>query len=337
MGAAEVAHAATSALAHERLTARPGGPAIVVDLRDDPARPAPHELGDALAAVPRVLVAVTGSSDGRPADGTMAAALDVVVADETAAREIADRVASHPLAAAALAILLRGYASRSVVEGLVAESSTYSTLQAGPEHQQWLAGRRRRPRAAEEQPAVRVERDGDRLLLTLARPHLRNAFDARTRDELLAGLLVAAADPTVAEIVLTGDGPSFCSGGDLDEFGTTADPASAHLLRLARSVGLALAGVSARVTAQVHGACVGAGVELPAFAGRVVAAPDATFRLPEVAMGLVPGAGGTVSVPRRVGRHRTAWLALSDTTVDAATALSWGLVDEVLAAQDTGP
>ena len=79
----------------------------------------------------------------------------------------------------------------------------------------------------------------------------------------------------------------------------------------------------------VHGACVGAGIELPAFAGRVVASRDAWFALPEVAMGLVPGAGGTVSLPRRIGAQRTAWLALTGRRIDAETALAWGLVDEL--------
>jgi enoyl-CoA hydratase/carnithine racemase len=60
-----------------------------------------------------------------------------------------------------------------------------------------------------------------------------------------------------------------------------------------------------------------------------VARPDATFRLPEIAMGLVPGAGGTVSLPRRIGRERTAWLALSGQAIDAPTALDWGLVDTI--------
>jgi enoyl-CoA hydratase/carnithine racemase len=71
-------------------------------------------------------------------------------------------------------------------------------------------------------------------------------------------------------------------------------------------------------------------VELPAFARRVVARPDARFWLPEVAMGLVPGAGGTVSIPRRIGRQRTALLALTGTAIDATTALEWGLVDAVV-------
>ena len=106
-------------------------------------------------------------------------------------------------------------------------------------------------------------------------------------------------------------------------------PPPRHRLRLRRSAGRALAAVADRVVVRVHGACVGAGVELPAFAGRVIARPDATFRLPEVAMGLIPGAGGTVSVPRRIGRQRTAWLALTGTAIDAATAKEWGLVDEL--------
>jgi enoyl-CoA hydratase/carnithine racemase len=74
---------------------------------------------------------------------------------------------------------------------------------------------------------------------------------------------------------------------------------------------------------------VGAGVEMAAFAGRLVAAPEVFFHLPEVEMGLVPGAGGTVSVPRRIGRWRAAWMTLTGARVDAATALEWGLVDEI--------
>jgi enoyl-CoA hydratase/carnithine racemase len=83
------------------------------------------------------------------------------------------------------------------------------------------------------------------------------------------------------------------------------------------------------VEVRLHGACVGAGIELPAYAHRVVAAPDTRILLPEVAMGLIPGAGGTVSIPRRIGRWRTLFLALSGDAVDAATALSWGLVDAI--------
>ena len=129
---------------------------------------------------------------------------------------------------------------------------------------------------------------------------------------------------------LRGEGPTFCAGGDLDEFGSRPDPATAHLVRILQSAGRAIDAVADRVTAHVHGACRGSGVELPAFAGRVVASADATFGLPEVSLGLIPGAGGTVSLPRRIGRHRTALLALTGRPIDASTALDWGLVDRVL-------
>jgi enoyl-CoA hydratase/carnithine racemase len=233
------------------------------------------------------------------------------------------------IAARALELLLDATESLDVAPALVVESATYSLLQAGPEHLAWLAGRGPRRAPTVEAEPVRMTRTGDELRLTLDRPRVRNAFNAATREALLDGLAVAAADPDV-QVVIDGAGPNFCSGGDLDEFGTLSDPASAHLLRVERSVGRAIHELRDRVMFVVHGACVGAGTELPAFAGRVVARPDATFRLPEVGMGLVPGAGGTVSLPRRIGRQRAGWLALTGATIDAPTALDWGLVDAII-------
>jgi len=257
-------------------------------------------------------------------------AYDVVVADRAAAAEVETAVAAHPVAATALALLLRGGERRRTHEGLVAESATYSALQAGADHRRWLAERPPARARDRSRPPVRAERHGDVLAITLDRPEVRNAFDAATRDALRELLAVAEHDPVV-RVELDGAGPSFCSGGDLDEFGTATDPAAAHLVRVAASVGAVLDRIADRVTVTVHGACIGAGIELPAYAGRVVARPDATFALPEVAMGLVPGAGGTVSIPRRIGRHRTAWLAITGRRIDAVTAHRWGLVDEVTA------
>ncbi len=108
-----------------------------------------------------------------------------------------------------------------------------------------------------------------------------------------------------------------------------ATSGEAHLIRTLRSPARLLYGLRDRATARLHGACVGAGIEVPAAAGRVVARPDAFFRLPEVAMGLIPGAGGVATIPRRIGRQRACWMAISGVDVDAATALAWGLVDAV--------
>jgi enoyl-CoA hydratase/carnithine racemase len=149
------------------------------------------------------------------------------------------------------------------------------------------------------------------------------------RDGLLAGLALAAADPSITEVLWRGEGPSFCSGGDLDEFGSFTNPASAHLLRLATSIGRSIDALGDRLVVVVHGPCAGSRVELPAFATRVIARPDFSAALPEVGLGLIPGAGGTASITRRVGRHRMALLALSGRRITAPTALRWGLVDSV--------
>ena len=89
-------------------------------------------------------------------------------------------------------------------------------------------------------------------------------------------------------------------------------------------------GLRERLEVHVHGACIGAGIELPAYAGKLKARPDAFFQLPEVSMGLIPGAGGTVSILPRIGRHRLAFMALTSARIDAETALDWGLVDEIM-------
>ena len=79
----------------------------------------------------------------------------------------------------------------------------------------------------------------------------------------------------------------------------------------------------------MHGACIGSGVEIPAAAARLIVVGDAYFQLPEIRMGLMPGAGGTVSIGRRIGRHRACYLALSTTRLRAPIALAWGLADGI--------
>lgn len=249
---------------------------------------------------------------------------------EEAASVLTDRAAANPVAAATLARVLRVSVDLDVDDALEVESLAYSMLLAGAEFRRWLTGRPApSPRPAPESDVVLSERSGGVLRVTLNRPHVHNAFNAAMRDALIESFTVAAADWSVGTIALDGNGPSFCSGGDLSEFGSADDPARAHLVRTARSVGAAMHRLRDRLTVNVHGSCLGAGVELPAFARRVVASPDTTFRLPELGMGLIPGAGGTVSLPRRIGPARTLLLALSDLPLAADDALRWGLVDAI--------
>ncbi|MEU8802905.1 enoyl-CoA hydratase/isomerase family protein [Spirillospora sp. NPDC048819] len=249
----------------------------------------------------------------------------VAAADLGGLREAAAR---NPQASLMLRDVLRATEGLPVDAALDVESYAYSTLLGGAEFVRWLSARGPRPLPPESGEPVLVARDGDRLSVTLNRPERRNAFGRELRDALVDALTVAAADEEVT-VVLRGAGPAFCSGGDLDEFGTAPDLATAHLVRTRGGAGRLIDRLSGRIEVRVHGPCVGAGIELPAFAGRVAARPDATFRLPEVSMGLIPGAGGTVGIPRRIGRWRTLYMALTGVPVDAGTALAWGLVDEV--------
>lgn len=252
-------------------------------------------------------------------------------------------VERSPRAAIACGRLVRQTAALDTAGGLAAEAAAYSLLLGGPEFARWLGERdsasrvRPRHRAPPAEPVL-VSRDGGRLSIVLNDPARRNAFSAPLREALLDALLVGAADETVESVELSGAGPAFCSGGDLDEFGVATDLVAAYLVRLSRAPWRVIDRMAAKVTVTAHGACIGAGTELAAYAGRVVAAEDAFFALPEVQMGLVPGAGGSVSVPRRAGRWRAAWLMLTGDRLPAATALRWGLVDEVTQCmRQTGP
>jgi len=167
------------------------------------------------------------------------------------------------------------------------------------------------------------------VTVTLNRPRLLNLFDAAMRDQLVDVLKALEAGADDRPVVLTGAGGNFCAGGDPAEFGTVSDPATAHLVRSRANAAPWLAAIAHRTTAVIDGACVGAGVELAAFCATVTATDRARFRLPELSMGLIPGAGGTVSIPARIGRQRTLWWLLTDTEIDAAAALDWGLADSL--------
>ncbi len=307
-------------LGAEDLGAVGGAPYVLVELDDAPTDWSP-------GAHPVVVLGVRPhgwANDVAPDDPC-----DVVLAaDDPLLDVVIENVEANPIAAASLAVLLRQSPHRNTALGLAAESAVYSTLQAGPDFGRWLQSRPSpRPAAPDDRPVL-VERDGDRLVVTLNRPHRHNAVNEPLRAALVDALSVAVADESV-RVELRGAGPSFSSGGDLAEFGAFPDPATAHVSRLTRSPGRLVSLLAPRCSAFLHGACMGAGIEVAAFAGRVVADPAAVISLPELGIGLVPGAGGTVSIPARIGRHRTALMALSTRPIPATTALEWGLVDEL--------
>ena len=289
---------------------------------------APESMARWLRRQPCPVIGI--ADDAAPA--SLQRACDLIVQDVRQAEPVLDGVERSPLASTVLVQVLRATEHLAPEQALVVESLAYATLQGGPEFRRWLARRPppHSPQTRRGAPPVIVERNGGTLDIRLNRPERRNALSVEMRDALCEALELVVADVSIESARLSGNGPCFSSGGDLDEFGTTPDPATAHAVRSLRLPAATLLQCAGRVDFRVHGACIGAGAELPAFGASVSATHDAYFQLPEIRFGLIPGAGGCVSIPRRIGRQRTAYMALSGERVDASTALAWGLVDAIV-------
>ena len=297
---------------------------IVVDLRNRDLEIAPTGMVSAtlagwLASQPIPVIGIGGAPHP---------AVDVVV-EPHEVEPIVAAIERNPAASAVLVQVLRVVGRLSVDDALAVESMAYATLQSGAEFKAWRAGRAVRAKPRREEDIVLLQRNGERLDVVLNSPETRNALSVPMRDALTEAFKLVAIDPSIRDVLVSAHGPCFSAGGDLDEFGTADDLAEAHRIRMMRMPARYLAAHAGRYRVHVHGACIGAGIELPAFAGRLTAARDAFFQLPEVAMGLIPGAGGCVSISRRIGRQRTAQMAILGERVTAERALAWGLIDAI--------
>lgn len=260
-------------------------------------------------------------------EGPLAPTCDVVLHDMAELAAIRRNVAAAPIAAMVLVQHLRASEGLDPIAALTAESFAYATLQQGPEFRRLAFDRK--PVTPNSLPAVDIDLADEVLTLTLNRPANRNAIDVEMRDALVEALDLAIAHPDRPPVHIRAAGRCFSTGGEVAEFGIASDPATAHWVRSLRLPARRLALLVDRLSVRVHGAAIGAGIEIAAFASRLVATPDAWFQLPELKYGLIPGAGGTFSLPRRIGRQRTAYMALSMRRVPAAVALDWGLVDAI--------
>jgi len=305
-------------------------PYLLVDMRNtqpsqNSNRPGMDTAVDRLQRQPNC--PVIGLADN---DADVPSIIDVVAVSEAELQVLTEAILRNPVASTILVQLLRHNELASVKDALFAESLAYSSLQSGAPFKAWLDSRNPRTAVEEDDSSlVLLDRQQELLTITLNRPDKRNAYSAALRDALCEALALVSEDETITRTVIQGAGVCFSAGGDLDEFGEATDGAFAHLVRMTRSAALLLNQLRERVEFRLHGACVGAGIELPAFSNHIVAATNSFFQLPEVAFGLIPGAGGTVSVLRRIGRQRTAFMALSNQKVDTETALHWGLIDTI--------
>jgi enoyl-CoA hydratase/carnithine racemase len=263
-----------------------------------------------------------------PCDHPLSARLDAVLEPRFTLEGVFRSVSSQPLAARVVTQLLRMLPQLPDEDALNAESLAYAALQGSEAHRRWIAARPRGAVSAEGR--VRLSRKDDVLTVSLDRPEAGNAIDRAMRDALHEAFALANADTSIVRVILRGEGRTFSLGAELSEFGTTTDPATAHAIRCATLPAREAVRCAARLEVHVDGACVGAGLELAAFARRITATRRSWFQLPELAMGILPGAGGCVSLSRRIGRQRTLLMVLGGRRLGAREALDWGLVDALV-------
>lgn len=184
---------------------------------------------------------------------------------------------------------------------------------------------------------LNYEQQGHVVTLTMCQPERRNPLTGNTAvAEILAACERIAADSSVRAVILTGEGPAFSSGGDIktmqqQSFGDVdgmriRDDYRRGIQRLP----LALFNLEVPAIAAINGAAVGAGLDLACMCDLRVASDKARFAESFVKMGIIPGDGGAWLLPRVIGMARAAELSLTGRMIDAATALQWGLVSQVV-------
>lgn len=181
---------------------------------------------------------------------------------------------------------------------------------------------------------VKFTRRGAVATITLNRPQVLNAYNLAMRDDLHEALGAVADDPSVRVLVLRGAGRAFSSGGDLSEFGSAPSPLAARWVRWRRDVWGRLRGLRAVTIAAVHGYATGSGLEMALLCDLLIVADDAVLALPECALGLIPGVGGTQTLARAVGTGRALAMLLAGVRLDAREAVRVALANRRVARRD---
>ena len=164
--------------------------------------------------------------------------------------------------------------------------------------------------------------EGEVALVTINSPPV-NALSQAVRDGLKRGVDEAEANSAVMAIVLICDGRTFIAGADIAEFGKPPSPPQLP------QVLNAIENASKLVIAALHGTALGGGFEVALTAHYRIAVPSAKCGLPEIKLGLIPGAGGTQRLPRLIGVEKALEIILSGTPFGAREAKEWGVVDEL--------
>lgn len=188
------------------------------------------------------------------------------------------------------------------------------------------------------QPFLLIEREGGVITARLNRPESRNALtEPAQMDELVDLCLQVRRDRSVKVLVLTGEGSAFCAGGNVKDMrdrggifaGSPFDVRESYRNTIQR-IPLALYELDIPVIAAVNGPAIGAGFDLACMCDIRLAGEKALFAESFVKVGIVPGDGGAWLLPRVIGMQRASLMSFTGDTIDAAKALEWGLVLEVV-------
>ena len=173
---------------------------------------------------------------------------------------------------------------------------------------------------------LKLRQERGLLQLSLNRPEARNALNDALRTELRQALIAAEADVNVRAVLLTGEGTNFCAGADIRELGERQPLSVAWTTNRIDAV---IEAMSKPVIAAMHGPTFGGGMEVALACTLRVAADDFVGGLPEIRLGAFPALGGTQRLPRIIGEGRALDLMLTGRNIDAAEALSLGIVSRV--------
>ena len=184
---------------------------------------------------------------------------------------------------------------------------------------------------------VLYDKQGPVGIISLNRPEALNAYNVAMRDALFEALQAVRDDPEVGAMVLRGNGPAFCTGGDIREFGAAPSAVVARAVRWRRDVWGVLRSLEKPAIAAVHGYVVGGGFEMALLCDLCIAAEDARFSYPETGLGMIPGVAGTQTTPRLFGVGVALHLILTGHSLTAGEVARLGLLTQVVAPADVTP
>lgn len=177
---------------------------------------------------------------------------------------------------------------------------------------------------------IELARHAHILHIVLNRPDQLNAIDATLRDALYDVFCSIAADDSLQAVVISGAGKGFCAGADLTEFGTAHTVLEKRNIRLQHDIWEVIRTCDKLTVAMLHGFAIGSGLELAMLCDIRIAAERTTFSLPEAAIGMMPAAGGTQSLPRLTNLAQTMHIALTGDRFSAYDAWRYGIVQQVV-------